>query len=152
MMAWPIVTGTICEILNLPKDDFENNTIWAHHSPDVLRYMQAHTDAAVYALVAAEEATDEIQKAFGFSYANLMLRSTVEFINLNTVGRGIIKSTGMDNLSTNLLSGSELASMRESLELKALEAVSSSLNALGQMRLSTLQPKSERKFFRCGLI
>jgi hypothetical protein len=64
-----------------------------------------------------------------------MLHSTCEFLNLKTLGEGIVKTVGLDQSATELLTGSEIDSFKANLELRALTGLRDYLNQQGQNRL-----------------
>jgi len=68
-----------------------------------------------------------------------MLHSTAEFLNLKTLGEGIVKTVGLDQSATELLTGSEIDSFKANLELRALTGLRDYLNQQGQNRLGRTQ-------------
>ncbi|MCB5258862.1 MAG: hypothetical protein LHW48_00100, partial [Candidatus Cloacimonetes bacterium] len=73
-----------------------------------------------------------------------MLHSTAEFLNLKTLGEGIVKTVGLDQSATELLTGSEIDAFKANLELRALTVLSSYLNQTGLDRLNELKPRTPR--------
>jgi hypothetical protein len=49
-----------------------------------------------------------------------MQHRTYEFISLKTLGEGIVKTVGLDQSATELLTGSEIDAFKAKLELRAL--------------------------------
>jgi len=80
-----------------------------------------------------------------------MLYSTAEFLNLKTLGEGIVKTVGLDQSATELLTGSEIDAFKANLELRALTVLSSYLNQTGLDRLNELKPRTPR-VIRVGVI
>ncbi len=80
-----------------------------------------------------------------------MLHSTAEFLNLKTLGEGIVKTVGLDQSATELLTGSEIDTFKANLELRALTVLSSYLNQTGLDRLNELKPRTPR-VIRVGVI
>jgi hypothetical protein len=80
-----------------------------------------------------------------------MLHSTCEFLNLKTLGEGIVKTVGLDQSATELLTGSEIEAFKINLELRALTVLSSYLNPAGLERLNELKPRQARPI-RVGVI
>jgi hypothetical protein len=80
-----------------------------------------------------------------------MLHSTCEFLNLKTLGEGIVKTVGLDQSATELLTGSEIDAFKANLELRALTVLSSYLNPAGLDRLNELKPRQPRPI-RVGVI
>jgi len=68
-----------------------------------------------------------------------MLHSTCEFLNLKTLGEEIVKTVGLDQSATELLTGSEIDSFKANLELRALTGLRDYLNQQGQNRLGRAQ-------------
>jgi hypothetical protein len=136
--AIPVETKFVCAILNLP-DEMRDRMIFEEHRPLVLQRLRSVTfeDAYQEALQGFHD-DDPAFTAFRFGYAFLMLASVVEFLNLKTLGEGIIKSTGFDAQSTELLTGSEIESFKATLERRALESLTDYLNPVGRNRLDAL--------------
>ena len=81
----------------------------------------------------------------------LMLHSTCEFLNLKTLGEGIVKTVGLDQSATELLTGSEIDAFKANLELRALTGLRDYLNPNGMQRLDELKPRPPRAI-RVGVI
>ncbi|MCK9336009.1 MAG: hypothetical protein M0Q99_11945 [Candidatus Cloacimonetes bacterium] len=80
-----------------------------------------------------------------------MLQSTCEFLNLKTLGEGIVKTIGLDQSATELLTGSEIDAFKAKLELRALTLLRNYLNQSGMDRLTELKPRLP-KVLRAGVI
>jgi hypothetical protein len=80
-----------------------------------------------------------------------MLQSTCEFLNLKTLGEGIVKTVGFDQSATEPLTGSEIDAFKAKLELRALTGLRDYLNLQGQNRLDELKPRPPR-VIRVGVI
>ncbi len=80
-----------------------------------------------------------------------MLHSTAEFLNLKTLGEGIVKTVGLDQSATELLTGSEIDAFKANLELRALNILQAYLNPTGLDRLYELKPRQPRAI-RVGVI
>ena len=80
-----------------------------------------------------------------------MLHSTCEFLNLKTLGEGIVKTVGLDQSATELLTGSETDAFKANLELRALTGLRDYLNQTGLDRLNELKPRTPR-VIRVGVI
>jgi hypothetical protein len=148
----PVETEAMLAILNLPKE-MSNNDIFKEHQGLVLEMihslvLQEHYDRATYDDLPEEEPF-MISFRFGFSF--LMLHSTAEFLNLKTLGEGIVKTVGLDQSATELLTGSEIDAFKANLELRALTTMRDYLNASGQQRLDELKPRPPRAI-RVGVI
>ncbi len=152
MIPIPVETEAMLAILNLPKE-MSNNDIFKEHQGLVLEMihslvLQEHYDRATYDDLPEEEPF-MISFRFGFSF--LMLHSTAEFLNLKTLGEGIVKTVGLDQSATELLTGSEIDAFKANLELRALTTMRDYLNASGQQRLDELKPRPPRAI-RVGVI
>jgi len=148
----PVETDAMLAILNLPKE-MSNNGIFKEHQGLVLEVihslvLQEHFDRAIQ-----EDLPDQdpllISFRFGFSF--LMLYSTAEFLNLKTLGEGIVKTVGLDQSATELLTGSEIDAFKANLELRALTILQAYLNPAGLDRLNELKPRQPRAI-RVGVI
>jgi len=80
-----------------------------------------------------------------------MLQSTCEFLNLKTLGEGIVKTVGLDQSATELLTGSEIDAFKANLELRALNILQAYINPAGHYRLNELKPRQPR-LIRVGVI
>ncbi len=89
--------------------------------------------------------------SFRFGFCFLMLHSTCEFLNLKTLGEGIVKTVGLDQSATELLTGSEIDAFKAKLELRALTLLRDYLNQGGLERLTELKPRLP-KVLRVGVI
>lgn len=152
VFAIPVPVSRLLSILNLPTDMTEN-TLWAEHEPLVLEVIRGYTGDEPYLLASTEEVVEDtpLVVAFRFAYCFLMLHSTAEFLNLKTLGEGIVKSIGLDQSATELLSGHEIEAWKAKLELRALTQLRAHLNKSGQERLLELKPRLP-KVLRAGVI
>ena len=80
-----------------------------------------------------------------------MLYSTAEFLNLKTLGEGIVKTVGLDQSATELLTGSEIDAFKAKLELRALNILQAYINPAGHYRLNELKTRQPR-LIRVGVI
>jgi hypothetical protein len=143
--AIPVETKFVCAMLNLP-DEMRDRMIFEEHRALVLQRLRAITlEDAYFDAVRGLPDDDPMYVAFRFGYAFLMLASVVEFLNLKTLGEGIIKSTGFDAQSTELLTGAEIDAFKTTLERRALEALSDYLNDNGRNRLDALCDRVGRR-------
>jgi len=134
----PIDTGTVISILNLNSDERIIAT-FEKHSPKAVLILKRFSDEGVWKNLQESRAGEDVQYSFMFAYSYYLLVSTVEFLNLKTLGEGIIKSTGIDEQSTELLTGTEIKSFKTNLEIQALELISEYLNQAGYDRLKELK-------------
>ena len=80
-----------------------------------------------------------------------MLHSTTEFLNLKTLDEGIVKTVGLDQSATEMLTGSEIDAFKANLELRALTGLRDYLNQSGLDRMNELKPRTPR-VIRVGVI
>jgi len=80
-----------------------------------------------------------------------MLQSTCEFLNLKTLGEAIVKTVGLDQSASELLTGSEIDAFKANLELRALIGLRDYLNLQDHNRLDELNPRPFR-VIRAGVI
>ena len=152
MIPIPVETDVMLAILNLPKE-MSNNGIFKEHQGLVLEIihslvLQEHFDRATHEDMPEEEPF-LISFRFGFSF--LMLHSTAEFLNLKTLGEGIVKTVGLDQSATELLTGGEIEVFKANLELRALTILQDYLNPKGLERLQELKPRATKPI-RVGVI
>jgi hypothetical protein len=152
VIAIPVETEAMLAILNLPKE-MGDNGIFKEHRGLVMEMihslvMQEHYDHAIHDDLPEE---DPLLISFRFGFCFLMLHSTCEFLNLKTLGEGIVKTVGLDQSATELLTGSEIDAFKANLELRALTVLSSYLNQTGLDRLNELKPRQARPI-RVGVI
>ena len=152
MIPIPVETDTMLSILNLPKE-MGDNAIFKEHQGLVLEMihaivLQEHYDRAIQEELPED---DPLLISFRFGFCFLMLHSTAEFLNLKTLGEGIVKTVGLDQSATELLTGSEIDAFKAKLELRALTMLRDYLNPIGLQRLEELKPRPPRSI-RVGVI
>lgn len=146
MAFLPVSAADLVKTLNLPADLAEN-PIWGSHEQIIMnRLMELSiADAMDDALEGDPDATDsEYYYPMRAAYCYLMLADTVDLLNLSTTGTGIIKSIGLDQSETELLSGDEIDQFALRMETKALKAISSYLSQIGKDRLESLSPRAPK--------
>ena len=139
-------------ILNLPKE-MSNNGIFKEHRGLVLETIRSLVLDNYYQDAIRNDYPDDdpFLVSFRFGYCFLMLQSTCEFLNLKTLGEGIVKTVGLDQSATELLTGSEIDAFKANLELRALTLLRNYLNQSGMYRLTELKPRLP-KVLRAGVI
>ena len=152
MIPIPVETNAMLAILNLPKE-MGDNGIFKEHRGLVMEMihslvLQEHYDRATHDDLPEEE---PFLVSFRFGFCFLMLYSTAEFLNLKTLGEGIVKTVGLDQSATELLTGSEIDAFKANLELRALTLLRNYLNQSGMERLTELKPRLP-KVLRAGVI
>jgi len=148
----PVETIDLLAVLNLPKE-MADNVIFKEHRGLVMETIRSLVLDNFY-----QDATrvdypedDPFLTSFRFGYCFLMLQSTCEFLNLKTLGEGIVKTVGLDQSATELLTGSEIDAFKANLELRALTLLRNYLNQSGMERLTELKPRLP-KVLRAGVI
>ncbi len=152
MIPIPVETIDLLAVLNLPKE-MADNVIFKEHKGLVLETIRSLVLENYY-----QDATrndypedDPFLISFRFGFCFLMLQSTCEFLNLKTLGEGIVKTVGLDQSATELLTGSEISAFKAKLELRALTLLRDYLNQSGMERLTELKPRLP-KVLRAGVI
>jgi len=148
----PVETDAMLSILNLPKE-MSNNGIFREHQGLVMEMIRSIVLQQFYDHATHDDLPedDPLLISFRFGFCFLMLHSTCEFLNLKTLGEGIVKTVGLDQSATELLTGSEIDAFKANLELRALTVLSSYLNPAGLDRLNELKPRQPRAI-RVGVI
>lgn len=139
MPTIPIEVKTALKVLNL-ESELSANEVWSEHQANVLMWLEKVTLSNAY-MKALNEEPDGFMYAnqFKYAYCFYLFSSVLEFINLKTLGSGIIKTTGIDAQTTELLTGDEILSFKNNLEIRALESVSVCLSSYGKARLKELK-------------
>lgn len=152
MIPIPVETIDLLAVLNLPKE-MADNVIFKEHKGLVMETIRSLVLDNFY-----QDATridypddDPFLISFRFGFCFLMLQSTCEFLNLKTLGEGIVKTVGLDQSATELLTGSEIDAFKTNLELRGLTLLRNYLNQSGMDRLTELKPRLP-KVLRAGVI
>lgn len=145
MIPIPVEIDGILSILNLPKE-MGDNGIFKEHRTLVLEMVRSVVLPEHYTRAIQEDMPedDPLLISFRFGFCFLMLHSTCEFLNLKTLGEGIVKTAGLDQSATELLTGSEIDAFKANLELRALTILQSFLSPAGLERLYELKPRQPR--------
>ena len=152
MIPIPVEIDAMLAILNLPKE-MGDNGIFKEHRTLVLETVRSVVLPEHYIRAIQEDMPEEdpLLISFRFGFCFLMLHSTCEFLNLKTLGEGIVKTVGLDQSATELLTGSEIDAFKAKLELRALTLLRNYLNQSGMERLTELKPRLP-KVLRAGVI
>ncbi len=152
MIPIPVETDVMLAILNLPKE-MTDNVIFKEHKGLVLETIRSLVLDNFYQDAIRNDYPDDdpFLISFRFGFCFLMLQSTCEFLNLKTLGEGIVKTIGLDQSATELLTGSEIDAFKAKLELRALTLLRNYLNQSGMDRLTELKPRLP-KVLRAGVI
>jgi len=148
----PVETSEVLAVLNLPKE-MADNVIFKEHQGLVLETIRSFVLESFYQDAVHNDYPDDdpFLISFRFGFCFLMLQSTCEFLNLKTLGEGIVKTVGLDLSATELLTGSEIDAFKAKLELRALTLLRNYLNQSGMERLVELKPRLP-KVLRAGVI
>jgi hypothetical protein len=148
----PVETIDLLAVLNLPKE-MADNVIFKEHKGLVLETIRSFVLENYYQDATRNHYPDDdpFLISFRFGFCFLMLQSTCEFLNLKTLGEGIVKTVGLDQSATELLTGSEIDAFKANLELRALTLLRNYLNQSGMDRLTELKPRLP-KVLRAGVI
>jgi len=148
----PVETIDLLAVLNLPRE-MADNVIFKEHKGIVMETIRSLVLDNFY-----QDATridypedDPLLISFRFGFCFLMLQSTCEFLNLKTLGEGIVKTIGLDQSATELLTGSEIDAFKAKLELRALTLLRNYLNQSGMDRLTELKPRLPKEL-KAGVI
>ena len=152
MIPIPVETIDLLAVLNLPKE-MADNVIFKEHRGLVMETIRSLVLDNFYHDAIRNDYPDDdpFLVSFRFGYCFLMLQSTCEFLNLKTLGEGIVKTVGLDQSATELLTGSEIDAFKANLELRALTLLRNYLNQSGMYRLTELKPRLP-KVLRAGVI
>jgi len=152
MPAYPVSILDLLSVLNLPAE-MESNEVFKKHAPLVLETIRTLVEdnyfQSAYDTRVGED--DPLYIAFRYAFCFLMLHSTLEFLNLKTLGEGIVKTVGLDQSATELLTGAEIDAFKAGLEKRALTLLIPYLNQAGRDKLELLFPRPPRKL-RVGVI
>lgn len=121
MKTIPVPVPEVLNALNLPED-MARNPVFPEHEPHVLAQLERYLEPDAYAALAGtgEEPSETLAVNARLAYCFLILASTLEFLNLKTVGQGIVKVIGLDATETALLTGEEIAAFQKRLLNRAL--------------------------------
>ena len=152
MIPIPVEIDAMLAILNLPKE-MGDNGIFKEHKAIVMETVRSVVLPEHYTRAIQDDLPDDdpFLISFRFGFCFLMLHSTCEFLNLKTLGEGIVKTVGLDQSATELLTGSEIDAFKANLELRALTGLRDYLNPTGLLRLDDLKPRPPR-VIRVGVI
>ena len=152
MIPIPVEAIEVLAVLNLPKE-MADNVIFKEHKGLVLETIRSLVLDNFYQDAIRNDYPDDdpFLISFRFGFCFLMLQSTCEFLNLKTLGEGIVKTVGLDQSATELLTGSEIDAFKAKLELRALTLLRNYLNQSGMERLTELKPRLP-KVLKAGVI
>ncbi len=140
--AIPVSAADVRTIVNLPIDGNIESTLSAH-SAAAISYLRNHVEKTHYDEATSETPGSALASAFRYAYSFILFESVLEFINIKTIGTGIIKSTGIDDQAAELLTVKDIASFKKSLELRALTQIIDYFNLTGKNRYRELLTGSQ---------
>lgn len=144
MSIIPVPVIEALATLNLPAD-LASNALFQEHSPLVMALLESCLEPESYASLIGEgededEPSDSLATNVRAAFCFLLLASTVEFLNLKTVGEGIVKVVGLDASQTALLTGAEIEALQNRLTRRALSSLTPWLSADGHATLASSFP------------
>ena len=86
-----------------------------------------------------KKAKELVVSSFKTAFAYLIYAECLDFLNTNTIGNGIIKSTGFADSRTELISSNETEQRRNKLEFMAYHTLKNYLNPAGLKRYRDLK-------------
>ncbi|MDD3535172.1 MAG: hypothetical protein PHC50_03385 [Candidatus Cloacimonetes bacterium] len=169
MKAIPLTPVAALAQVNLPLD-LAGNPVFTSHTLLVMSLLQDYstTDAFEEATLDIPEPTTPLtdtdpdlsenendieaplplftplQIQFRAAFAFLLLASTAEFLNLKTLGEGIVKTVGLDAAATQLLTGHEIEAFASRLTRRALLSIQPWLSPAGLATLELLSPENPK--------
>lgn len=153
MTILPVPVTEALAVLNLPAD-LASNSLFQEHTPLVMELLSTYLEPASYAALSTsgdDEPSEALATNARASFCFLLLASTLEFLNLKTVGEGIVKNVGLDASQTALLTGAEIEAFQARLTRRALSALTPWLSDAGHAALASSFP-SGPSGFRVALI
>lgn len=152
MPTIPVKLKKTLSILNLPKELHERGLLYRHRHPTFF-WIKEMTTIESFQLASETdlEETDPMSCAFQFGFSFYLLSSALEFLNLKTIGDGIVKTVGLENTSSELLTNAEISEFKLQLEIRALKALKPYLNSTGKSRLEYLCPEPKPRL-KIGII
>ena len=102
-------------------------------------FVREHTKVRVYNSVVRGTASELVSTAFKTGFAYFVYAESIDFLNTNTTGAGIVGSTGFSDSRIDMLSGAETEKRRDTLEFKAFSVLKEYLNDVGFQRYTELK-------------
>ena len=124
----------ICNLSDLKKTDPLLSVF-----PLIEARLSEITNKTTFNRVVKETAEPVIITSFKHAFAYFVYAECLDFLNTNTTGAGIIRSTGFAESRTELISIEETIKRQRNLELKAYTILLNYLNAKGKRRYNELQ-------------
>ena len=136
-MELKISVDEVKQICNL--NDLKKTEILSSKFPIIEARLMDITQPKVYSRVVKETASEVVMTSFKHAFAYFVYAECLDFLNTNTSGSGIIKSTGFADSRTELISQYETEKRQNKLELKAYILLFPYLNTKGQKRYNDLK-------------
>ena len=143
----PVAQADVLKTLNLSDLSGKSgiSDLFTAHQPGVLLWLGRNTTESSYEEAAGASPSAAIVVAFKLAYSYIMLCNTIEFLNLNTIGKGVVESTGLDSNKTQLISQATIEKKQRGLELRALQVLNAYLSAEGKRNLINLGGKRKTR-------
>lgn len=149
----PVLEADVLKTLNL--SDLSGKTgitdLFTSHQPGVLLWLSVNTTSASYDEAAGASPSAAISVAFKLAYSLIMLNKTLEFLNLNTIGKGIIESTGMDANKAQLITQATIEKKKKALELQALKYLNLYLSPEGKRQMINIEGRRKNRV-QCAIL
>ena len=150
-MVIPVEIDTVLKVLNLPNDARITST-FTEHAGRVMIDLERYSEDLAWEDLNSDEVETNQENSYKYAYCYLLLANTIQFLNLKTIGEGIIKTTGFDANSTELLSGNEISNWKKSLEIEALTMIKSYLSDVGLDRYRELNTGAKEQRTKACMI
>jgi hypothetical protein len=146
----PVAFEDVLKYVNL-SDLVKNQRVidlFGAHEGEIEVWLEKYTVDTDYTAVTADGGDSDTIRAAAFSagYCLHSLAVALPFLNINTAGKGLIKTTGIDANATELLSGSEINKLQDQFNYQALDNLRVYLNDDGKSLLESYRPRARRGF------
>ncbi len=150
--VFPMSVERVLSVNNLPAN-MRTNSIWSEQHTVALERLQKYVKSDFWLKLTTGEGdftpgqvtSGEVAGGL-FTYVQAM-----PLMNLNSIGKGFVVKTGIEENSTEILKHDELTKYRNSLEEMALSGIKDFLNTVGLERLRLVSAKKKSKY-RVGII
>jgi len=124
----------ICNLSIEDKDDFIKSKFLI-----IDELVRANTNHSAYEQVIGGVAYELMEQAFKTGFSYFLYAECIDFLNTDTLGDGIVRSTGYLDNKKEMISFEEMEQRRNKLELKAYSILQPYLNEKGQKRYNELR-------------
>lgn len=149
----PVAQADVLKTLNLSDLTGKAGVtdLFTAHQPGVMLWLKTNTTDASYVAAAGASPSAAIVVAYKLAYSLIMLNKTLEFLNLNTIGKGIVESTGMDAHKTQLITQATIEKKKKALELQALKYLNLYLSDEGKRQKINIEGRRKNRV-QCALL